>query len=87
MQVLGNLRRTLRYIIYNGIATSSMTTMTSSAIVVAYALLLGADAMHIGLIGNVDYICFFSYFICRPYTSCHRGRRRHPDIRPVSRRQ
>ncbi len=63
MQVLGNLRRTLRYIIYNGIATSSMTTMTSSAIVVAYALLLGADPMHIGLIGNVDYICFFSYFI------------------------
>lgn len=63
MQVLGNLRRTLRYIIYNGIATSSMSTMTSSTIVVAYAMLLGADPMHIGLIGNINYISFFSYFI------------------------
>ena len=63
MQVLGNLRRTLRYIIYNGIATSSMTTMTCSSIVVAYAMLLGANPVHIGLIGNIGYISFFSYFI------------------------
>lgn len=63
MQVLSNLRKSLRYIIYNGIATSSMTTMTSSAIVVAYAMLLGGNSMHIGLIGNINYISFFSYFI------------------------
>lgn len=63
MKVSNNLRKTLKYIIYNGIATSSMSTMTSSTIVVAYAILLGASPLHIGLIGNIEYISFFSYFV------------------------
>lgn len=58
-----SLRDTLRYIIYNGVAATSMFAMAGSSVVIAYAMLLGASPVYIGLIGNMEYISFFSYFI------------------------
>lgn len=55
------LKKSLEYVLYNGIATTTMSTLSGGSIMVAYALLLGANSVDIGLIGNMGYISVFSH--------------------------
>lgn len=56
-----SLKKSLEYVLHNGIATIAMTTLSSGEIVIAYALLLGASSVDVGLMGNIGYISIFSH--------------------------
>ena len=56
-----SLKKSLEAVLYNGVATTSMTTLSGGQIMIAYAMLLGASSIDIGIIGNIGYISIFSH--------------------------
>lgn len=51
-----SLRRSLDYVFYGGIAQSAVDTFATGSLITAYALLLGANNIAIGILGAVPYI-------------------------------
>ena len=51
-----SLRRSLNYVFYGGITQSAVDTFATGSLITAYALLLGANNIAIGILGAVPYI-------------------------------
>ncbi len=57
------MRTSLKNIIYNGMSVNAMFSFAGGQILIAYALLLGAGPIAIGILGSLEFISNFIYLI------------------------